>query len=292
MAKRRQSGEEVREILVERLRWQAARRNDGQVAQAVHAGEELEAVFPLGEMGLLDEVLSFSRRQRRPGAAHGAGPTPPPPSSFTGRELATRQQGGNWLPPACGIRRRLRVPRLAETLSDSALALPLGQEQRPKLPTPGNLTPGRRRDAKRAVEGLGATSGAIGLHRVKGTPGHPAQLNLRPDRGAARPQAIGRDCPRRAIPLGLKNARRFEIVRAEPPRCSQERSYSTWPSCSAGRRTVPMRSPRRAISFGVVTTISLGIRKPASTRLISIAARRTSAHSGRTTSRSTSLNGE
>jgi hypothetical protein len=59
MAKRRQSGEEVREILVERLRWQAARRNDGPVAQAVHAGEELEAVFPLGEMGLLDEFYHF-----------------------------------------------------------------------------------------------------------------------------------------------------------------------------------------------------------------------------------------
>jgi hypothetical protein len=59
MAKRRQSAAEVHETLVERLSWQAARRDDQQVAQAVHAGEELDAVFPLGEVGLLDEFYHF-----------------------------------------------------------------------------------------------------------------------------------------------------------------------------------------------------------------------------------------
>lgn len=59
MTKRHQAVEEVRETLVERLTWQTARRDDPQVAQAVHGGEELDAVFPLGEVGLLDEFYHF-----------------------------------------------------------------------------------------------------------------------------------------------------------------------------------------------------------------------------------------
>lgn len=59
MAKRQQTAAEVRETLVERLTWQTARRDDQQVAQAVHTGEELDAVFPLGEVGLLDEFSHF-----------------------------------------------------------------------------------------------------------------------------------------------------------------------------------------------------------------------------------------
>lgn len=59
MAKRQQTAEDVRETLVERLTWQTTRRDDQQVAQAVHAGEELDAVFPLGEVGLLDEFYHF-----------------------------------------------------------------------------------------------------------------------------------------------------------------------------------------------------------------------------------------
>lgn len=59
MAKREQTPDEVKEILIERLTWQVAERNDVAVAQAVHAGEELDAVHPLGEVGLLDEFFHF-----------------------------------------------------------------------------------------------------------------------------------------------------------------------------------------------------------------------------------------
>jgi len=59
MAKRQQTAEEVQETLVERLAWQTAGRDDRQAAQAVHAGEELDAVYPLGEVGLLDEFYHF-----------------------------------------------------------------------------------------------------------------------------------------------------------------------------------------------------------------------------------------
>jgi hypothetical protein len=59
MAKRQQTTEEIKDTLVARLGWQTAGRDDGQVAQAVHAGEELAAVYPLGEVGLLDEFYHF-----------------------------------------------------------------------------------------------------------------------------------------------------------------------------------------------------------------------------------------
>jgi hypothetical protein len=59
MAKREQTPDEVKEIFVERLTWQVAERDDGEVARAVHAGEELDAVYPLGEVGLLDEFFHF-----------------------------------------------------------------------------------------------------------------------------------------------------------------------------------------------------------------------------------------
>src|SRR5438128_10249358 len=59
VAQRQQTVEEVRETLVERLSWQTARRDDQPVARAVHEGEELDGVFPLGEVGLLDEFYHF-----------------------------------------------------------------------------------------------------------------------------------------------------------------------------------------------------------------------------------------
>jgi hypothetical protein len=59
MAKQQQTVEEVRETVVERLRWQSARRDDGSVAAAVHGGAELDAVFPLCDVGLLDEFYHF-----------------------------------------------------------------------------------------------------------------------------------------------------------------------------------------------------------------------------------------
>jgi Transposase DDE domain len=59
MAKREQTPDEVKEILVERLTWQVAGRDDAEVARAVHAGDELAGVHPLGEVGLLDEFFHF-----------------------------------------------------------------------------------------------------------------------------------------------------------------------------------------------------------------------------------------
>lgn len=59
MAKRQQTIKDVQETVVERLTWQVAERADAAVARAVHAGEELDAVHPLGEVGLLDEFFHF-----------------------------------------------------------------------------------------------------------------------------------------------------------------------------------------------------------------------------------------
>ena len=59
MVKREQTPDEVKEILRERLSWEVAEREDAEVARAVHAGEELDAVHPLGEVGLLDEFFHF-----------------------------------------------------------------------------------------------------------------------------------------------------------------------------------------------------------------------------------------
>jgi hypothetical protein len=42
-----------------RLSWQLARRDDGQVAQALYAGEEIEELHELSEAGLLDEFFVF-----------------------------------------------------------------------------------------------------------------------------------------------------------------------------------------------------------------------------------------
>ena len=39
--------------------WQTARRDDQRVAQAVHDGEELDAVHELSEAGLLDEFFAY-----------------------------------------------------------------------------------------------------------------------------------------------------------------------------------------------------------------------------------------
>jgi hypothetical protein len=46
-------------VVRERLVWQAATRDDAQVAQALHAGEEVDAIHELSEAGLLDGFLHF-----------------------------------------------------------------------------------------------------------------------------------------------------------------------------------------------------------------------------------------
>jgi hypothetical protein len=46
-------------VVRERLAWQAATRDDQRVAQALHAGEEVDAVHELSEAGLLDGFFHF-----------------------------------------------------------------------------------------------------------------------------------------------------------------------------------------------------------------------------------------
>src|SRR5438270_12911924 len=45
--------------VMERLNWRVARRDDGRVAQALYAGEEIEEMHELSEAGLLDEFFAF-----------------------------------------------------------------------------------------------------------------------------------------------------------------------------------------------------------------------------------------
>ena len=59
MAKQAERAEAVRERAIGRLDWQTAQRDDQRVAQAVHAGEELDAVHELSEAGLLDEFFAY-----------------------------------------------------------------------------------------------------------------------------------------------------------------------------------------------------------------------------------------
>jgi hypothetical protein len=46
-------------VVMERLNWQLAWRDDGRVAQALYEGEEIEEMHELSEAGLLDEFLVF-----------------------------------------------------------------------------------------------------------------------------------------------------------------------------------------------------------------------------------------
>ena len=54
-----QSTEGVRRNLIDHLSWRAAERNDQLVAQAIHAGAELDSVYGLNEAGLLDQFWHF-----------------------------------------------------------------------------------------------------------------------------------------------------------------------------------------------------------------------------------------
>jgi len=55
----KQSADEVRKNLINQLSWRAAERDDQKVAQAIHAGAELDGVYGLNEAGLLDEFWHF-----------------------------------------------------------------------------------------------------------------------------------------------------------------------------------------------------------------------------------------
>jgi hypothetical protein len=54
-----QRATEIRENLMAQLDWQAARRDDEQVAQRLYAGEKADGVHTLDEAGLLDEFFAF-----------------------------------------------------------------------------------------------------------------------------------------------------------------------------------------------------------------------------------------
>ena len=59
MGRHRQTTEEVQANLRELLDWQFAERADQAVAQALHSGQGLDAVYGLDEAGLLDGFFAF-----------------------------------------------------------------------------------------------------------------------------------------------------------------------------------------------------------------------------------------
>lgn len=59
MAQHKQTAEDIRRNIINNLSWRAATRDDRQVAQAIHQGEEMEAIYGLNEVGLLDEFWHF-----------------------------------------------------------------------------------------------------------------------------------------------------------------------------------------------------------------------------------------
>ncbi len=54
MARVRQTRDETRRAMVSRLDWRSAQRDDQAVAQAIHRGEGIDAIYNLDEAGLLD----------------------------------------------------------------------------------------------------------------------------------------------------------------------------------------------------------------------------------------------
>lgn len=59
MAEKQEASGTDTSAVVERLAWQTAQRDDAHVAQALHQGAELDAVYELSEAGLLDEFFHF-----------------------------------------------------------------------------------------------------------------------------------------------------------------------------------------------------------------------------------------
>jgi len=59
MVIRRQSREDIRRTIAERLSWQTAQRDNPRVARAVYEGAEVDAIYNLDEAGLLDEFYHF-----------------------------------------------------------------------------------------------------------------------------------------------------------------------------------------------------------------------------------------
>jgi hypothetical protein len=59
MGQQRQTAAEVHANLSELLDWQFAERDDQAVAQALHSGQGVDAVYGLDDAGLLDGFLAF-----------------------------------------------------------------------------------------------------------------------------------------------------------------------------------------------------------------------------------------
>lgn len=59
MAQSKQNVEDVRRNIINHLSWRAATRDNRNVAHAIHHGEELDAVYGLNEVGLLDGFWHF-----------------------------------------------------------------------------------------------------------------------------------------------------------------------------------------------------------------------------------------
>ncbi|MCK4452633.1 MAG: transposase [Anaerolineae bacterium] len=59
MVRKKQTQEETRRNLINNLSWQAAQRDDKRVAQAIYEGEDLDAIYSLDEVGLLDGFFHF-----------------------------------------------------------------------------------------------------------------------------------------------------------------------------------------------------------------------------------------
>ena len=59
MGQPRQTAEDTHENLRELLDWQFAERNDQAVAQALHCGQGVDAVYGLDDAGLLDGFFAF-----------------------------------------------------------------------------------------------------------------------------------------------------------------------------------------------------------------------------------------
>ncbi len=59
MGRAQQTRAGTRRMAASRLDWRSARRDDQAVARAIHAGEEIDALYNLDEAGLLDAFYHF-----------------------------------------------------------------------------------------------------------------------------------------------------------------------------------------------------------------------------------------
>jgi len=56
MARAQQTWGDTRHVVVSRLDWRSAQRDDEAVAQAIHAGAGIDAIYNLDEAGLRDAL--------------------------------------------------------------------------------------------------------------------------------------------------------------------------------------------------------------------------------------------